>query len=484
MITSGPDLFTALAGADHTAPALLDGVGTTVRYGQLAGWTDPWTRALDSPRKALVVCFAGRSLATVRCWLAVLRLGHAVAMLDPGMSPPARDRFLAAYQPDVIAWCPDDGRAPPAHPLAGYRAVDDPVPGAALWRRIDPPPGEPHPDLALVLSTSGSTGNPKAVRLSYGNVAAHSASVAASLDVTPADRAVTSLPLHYGYGLSVVGSHLIAGGSAVVIPDRPTGLAFWRRFAATGCTGFPGVAPTFELISRMLHDLDKVTGLRVMTCSGSRLRTELVLRLADWMDRRGGRLYMMYGQTESTSRMTCLHPQHLPERLGSVGTAIPGGSVSIANGVEHLPDGRSGEIIYRGPNVMMGYAEGRADLASGDTTGDVLHTGDLGYLDGGFLYLTGRRRRIAKVLGLRISLDDVERLFEDAGTVAAVDGGDRLVLFTDGSTDRLDHARIPVAAGLGIPASLLTVHRIPALPRTPNGKLDYGSLAASLTRAR
>src|SRR5215211_2090492 len=284
MTGSGPDLFTALAGGDRAAPALLDGDGTTVPYGQLTAWTDPWARALDSPRKALVACFAGRSLPTVRCWLAVLRLGHAAAMLDAGVPAAARDRFLAAHQPNLVAWCPDDGRASPADPPAGYRAVDAALPGAVLWRRVDPPPGEPHPDLALVLSTSGSTGNPKAVRLSYQNVAANSAAVAASLGVTPADRAATSLPLHFGYGLSVVGSHLVAGGSVAVIPDRPTGLAFWRRFTTAGCTGFPGVAPTYELLSRMLPDLDKVPGLRVMTCSGSRLRGELVLRFADWLD--------------------------------------------------------------------------------------------------------------------------------------------------------------------------------------------------------
>jgi acyl-CoA synthetase (AMP-forming)/AMP-acid ligase II len=466
-------LFAALTGGDPADPALVDADGSTVAYGQLAAWTDPWTRALESPGKALVVCFAGRTAATVRCWLATLRLGHAVAMLDAGLPAAARERFLAAYQPDLIAWCADGGLPPPA----GYVAADPAPPAGTLWRRESPAPGEPHPDLALVLSTSGTTGNPKTVRLSYRNVAANAAAVAASLDLTAADRAATALPLHFGYGLSVVTSHLIAGGSSAVIAEPPTGRAFWRRFVATGCTGFPGVAPTYELLARMLPDLDRVPKLRLMTSSGSRLRDERVLRYADWLDRRGGRLFMMYGQTESTSRMTCLHPRHLPGRVGSVGTAIPGGTLVISAG-EPLPDGRSGEIVYSGPNVMLGYAGGRADLALGDVTGGVLPTGDLGYLDGEFLYLTGRRKRIAKVLGLRISLDDVERLFEDAGVTAAVDGGDRVLLFTDGPTDRLESARAPVAAELGIPASLVAIRRVAQLPRTPNGKLDYRALPA------
>ena len=461
-------LYAALTAGDPAAAALVDPDGGTVAFGRLAEWTDPWARALATPGKALVVCLAGRNPATVRCWLAAVRLGHAVAMLDAGMPAAARDRFLAAYEPDLLACCDGDVPPPPGYGPAG------PVPGGTLWRRLTPAAGEPHPDLALVLSTSGTTGNPKTVRLSYGNVAANARGIAASLGLTGADRSATALPLHFGYGLSVVASHLIAGAGVAVLPDPPTGRAFWRRFVATGCTGFPGVAPTYELLARMLPELDRVPALRLMTSSGSRLRDEVVLRYADWLDRRGGRLFMMYGQTESTSRMTCLHPRHLPERVGSVGTAIPGGSLEIVH-----PQGGSGDIVYTGPNVMLGYAEGRADLALGDVTGGVLATGDLGRLDGGFLYLTGRRKRIAKVLGLRISLDDVERLFEDAGVTAAVDGGDRVLLFTDGPTDRLESARGPVAAELGIPASLVTVRRVAALPRTATGKLDYRALPAS-----
>lgn len=464
-MTTGPELFGLLTAGDPAAPALVDPDTGTTTYRELPARTDGWARALAADRKALVVCFAGRNPETVLCWLAVLRLGHAVAMLDAGAAPAARDRFLAAYEPDFVAWCPDDGSPPPALP-AGYHPHAE-VGRAAVWRRAGEPGTEPHPDLALVLSTSGSTGNPKAVRLSYRNVAANSASVAASLEVSDVDRAATSLPLHFGYGLSVVTSHLVAGASAATIAARPTGRGFWRRFAEARCTGFPGVAPTYAMLWPMVAVLDRVPTLRTMTSSGSRLRDDLVLRWAEHLDRRGARLFMMYGQTESTSRMTCLPPAELPARVGSVGRAIPGGRVSIVDG----------EIVYTGPNVMLGYAGGRADLATGDTTGGVLRTGDLGRLDGDLLYLTGRLKRIAKVLGLRVSLDDVERLFEDAGTVAVVDGGERgMLVYTDGPVEAVEKARHSVATELGVPAGLLTVRWVPVLPRTPTGKLDYRAL--------
>jgi acyl-CoA synthetase (AMP-forming)/AMP-acid ligase II len=227
-----------------------------------------------------------------------------------------------------------------------------------------------------------------------------------------------------------------------------------------------------------MSELDRVPTLRSMTCSGSRLRDGLVLRYAQMMRRRNGRLYMMYGQTESTSRISCLDPDTLPERLGSVGTAIPGGKIAIQDGGSELPDHARGEIVYTGPNVMLGYAQQRPDLSQGDATGGVLHTGDLGYLDAGFLYLTGRLKRIAKVLGLRLSLDDIERLFEPDGAVAAIDAGDRgVLLFTEDPPARLDAARARVAAELRIPVSMLSVRRIGQLPRTTNGKIDYRRLS-------
>src|SRR5205085_377478 len=138
---------------------------------------------------------------------------------------------------------------------------------------------------------------------------------------------------------------------------------------------------------------------------------QLIAELAGRMAAAGGRMFVMYGQTEAGPRMTTLPPGRLAAKLGSVGAAIPGGALaSQTAGGETTQPQITGEVIYRGPNVMMGYAETAAELARGDDNGGRLATGDLGYLDAdGDLWLTGRSKRIGKVFGVRVQLDDLER---------------------------------------------------------------------------
>lgn len=118
----------------------------------------------------------------------------------------------------------------------------------------------------------------------------------------------------------------------------------------------------------------------------------------------------MYGQTEATARMAVLPPERLADKLGSAGLALPGGRLEADD---------DGEILYHGPNVMMGYADTADDLSRGDDLGGVLRTGDLGRVDpDGFLHITGRLKRMAKIFGIRVNLDDVERMLRGSGPVA------------------------------------------------------------------
>ncbi|WP_430781181.1 AMP-binding protein [Actinoplanes sp. G11-F43] len=318
-----------------------------------------------------------------------------------------------------------------------------------------------HPDLALLLTTSGSTGDPKLVRLSRSAVLANAEQVAGSLGITGDDVAITTLPLFYSYGLSVLHSHLLRGATVVLERTGITRKDFWTAVNEHRVTSMAFVPSQYEMLRRLRFDPAKYPSVRTLTQAGGRLRTELVTEFAGKTER----FFVMYGQTEAGPRMACLPPAATAEKLGSVGVAMPGGAFEIEDG----------EVVYRGPNVMMGYAETAADLARGDDQGGVLRTGDLGRLDDdGFLFITGRLKRIAKVFGVRINLDDVERHFP----VAAVAGDDRLVVFTSEDDTRV--LRTKISEWLGTHFSGIDVRTVEALPLLPNGKTDYRALEASL----
>jgi acyl-CoA synthetase (AMP-forming)/AMP-acid ligase II len=322
-----------------------------------------------------------------------------------------------------------------------------------------------HPDLSLLLTTSGSTGNPKLVRLSRTAVRTNAEQIAEALEIDGNEVAITTLPLFYSYGLSVLNSHLIRGATVVLERTGIMQRTFWNAAVEHQVTSMAFVPSQYEMLRRLRFDPAKYPALRTLTQAGGRLRTDRVTEFADKMATVGGKLYVMYGQTEAAPRMATLRPDRLTDKLGSVGRALPGGEFVIEDD----------EVVYRGPNVMMGYAETAADLTKGDEQDGELRTGDLGRVDDeGFLFITGRLKRMAKVFGVRINLDDVEKNFP----VAAVAGDDKLVVFTDDAD--APALRSKIAEWLGTHHTGVVVNHIEALPLLPNGKTDYRALEASL----
>ncbi|QQQ79497.1 AMP-binding protein [Saccharothrix sp. 6-C] len=447
--------------------------GRTLSYGELAELVREVERSLRHDTKALVLCAGDRDLPTLLAYLAALRLGHAVAFL------PASAGILAAYQPEFVVPGPAGG-AEPAD--LGYLPDEQVGPSHVFRRRSTGPAGDIFPDTALLLSTSGTTGSPKAVRLSYDGVADNSDAIARALHITAAERAPTTLPITHAYGLSVLNSHLRSGAGIVLSDRTPLSLAMWDHLTRAGATSFAAVPTTYAAFGPAHLNLLERSEIRTMTQSGARLGDELTMRLVRMMQRRQGRFFPMYGQTEATSRITCLDPAALPDRLGSVGKAVAGGVITIAPAEAHdraAPG--EGAVHYRGPGVMLGYATGRDDLARGPEV-DVLDTGDLGYLRDGYLYLTGRTKRIVKVLGVRTSLDDLERVVERSDHPSAVVRGDDDVvyLFGAGDPDVHEQQRRRVAELLGVPSRHVAVRHVDRLPQTPGGKVDYRALAAAV----
>jgi acyl-CoA synthetase (AMP-forming)/AMP-acid ligase II len=315
------------------------------------------------------------------------------------------------------------------------------------------------------------------VRLTWRNVESNARAIIEALGIGPDERAIASLPFHYSYGLSVLNSHLVAGGSVLVTDASVIEPRFWALFDEWRCTSFAGVPYTYEILLRTGFEKRALPSLRTMTQAGGRLHPDHVERFHRWMIARGGRLFVMYGQTEATARIACLPPELLPFKRGAAGRAIPGGELAIESETGSTVSG-TGEVVYRGPNVMMGYATERADLARGDELGGVLRTGDLGYLDeDGILFITGRAKRIAKVFGLRVNLDELEGMLRARGPVAAVGAENSIHLHCEfGCEAEFSALAREMAAKLRVNHSAFRFVRVSALPLTANGKVDYPKL--------
>ena len=472
----GPGAFLGEIEANATPDAvcLLDGrAGAEVTYGQVAHDVREATKVLEADTRKVAFLYATSSVDTVIAYLALIHAGHVVYLIGEGTDEAALTQALEMYAPDIIVGAKHSlpkGYAVKSSQLAAPVAFNR----GAINRDLDP-------NLALLLGTSGSTGSCKLVRLSYRNVISNAQAIRKYLGITSSDRAITMLPLSYSYGLSVLHSHLLAGASVVLNQEPVVTREFWQAFNQRSCTSLAGVPYTHQTLLKLGIYRRPPQSLRYVTQAGGRMDPETTREIHTLLSQRSIPLFVMYGQTEATARISYLPPEQLPERVGSIGRAIPGGELSI---VDETGVSRSvhevGEVLYRGPNVMMGYAESPLDLSRGDDLSGVLRTGDLGYYDeDGYLFLTGRIKRIAKVLGLRISLDEVEAFLATTCLAAVVESHDKIRCFCEIHGD-LDPVQLQtlVSEKLGLASDYVDIQSVAEIPRTANGKFDYPKLEA------
>lgn len=414
----------------------------TLSYRQLADRVDCATAEFAGDRK-LILLETHNDIATLVHYLGAVAGGHVVLPVPPGSD---HADLLATYRPDIV--------------------ID-----ADGVRRRGAQHHDLHPDLALLLSTSGSTGSPKLVRLSAANLLANAESIAEYLDISDTDCAATTLPMSYCYGLSVIHSHLLRGAALILTDLSVIDDAFWELFGRHQGTSFAGVPYTFDLLDRIGFDTMSLPHLRYLTQAGGRLEPARVRQFAALGRRRGWQLFVMYGATEATARMAYLPPELAGTRAEAIGRPIPGGHLWI-----DAPDGEIGELVYQGPNVMMGYARDAADLTAAAGT-DELRTGDLARRgDDGLFEVVGRANRFAKLFGLRIDLQRVESALRERGIAAlCTDDDDTLVTAT---THDAQTVRGAVTEITGLPAGSVRAVTVDELPMLSSGKPDYPAVRA------
>ena len=426
-------------------PALVTAAGV-LSYRDLAGRVAEAARRMAGGRRLVLVTGSNTAGALVG-YLGALAAGHVVLL--------TADRPIPGYDPDLlVSGDGDDCRIEPRRTV---------------------PAQELHPDLALLLSTSGSTGSAKLVRLSHRNLAANAEAIGTYLEITGADRAITTLPMHYCYGLSVIHSYLARGASLVLTDRSVADPGFWDLVREHRVTSLAGVPYTFELLDRVGFDTMRLPHLRYLTQAGGRLAPDRVRHLAALGRRDGWQLYVMYGQTEATARMAYLPPELAATHPESIGVPIPGGSFRLDPHPD-WPD--AGELVYAGPNVMMGYAEQPSDLALGPTLAE-LRTGDIARrTDDGLYEIVGRSGRFLKLFGLRIDLQRIEEMLAARGVTTACTGDDHeLIVAVVGTAE----VRALIAEFTGLPSRVIRVVPVAELPRLSSGKPDLPAIRDRVT---
>lgn len=261
------------------------------------------------------------------------------------------------------------------------------------------------PEIKLLLSTSGTTGSPKLVKLSEANLISNSESIASYLPISSEDVAPLNLPINYSYGLSVLLSNCMFGGKILVTNEDFLTRKFWDNYNKYNCNSFAGVPINYEILDRIGFRNWELNRLKYFTQAGGKLSEGLIEKFEQYASNSKSQFFIMYGATEATARMSYLPTQYLESKRGSIGIPIKGGEFRI--------DDISGELIYKGPNIFGGYAQNPHDLEFWENQSE-LRTGDLARVDNeGFYFITGRIKRIVKLSGNRINLDEVERFLDN-----------------------------------------------------------------------
>lgn len=447
-------------------PALIEDSGDSVTYKELQGISNQLGNILSDNRKRLLFVMAQNNIESIMGYIAALNSNTAVLLIDVGIDKELFDNLANTYRPDFI-WGPEYKVGEGDYKYKNYSLVKNDIDRDFNINE----------ELALLLSTSGSTGSPKLVRLSYKNLQANAKSIAEYLELDKSERPITTLPLSYTYGLSIINSHFEVGAPVLLSDNSVMQKSFWNFFKSEKATSIAGVPYTYKMLDRLNIYEMKLPTLRYMTQAGGKLNAELAEKLAFFADENQLKFYIMYGQTEATARMSYLSPEYSLEKYKSIGNAIPGGKFMVVDEDSSKIEKpyTKGELVYRGKNVMMGYAYKESDLGKGDQLGNKLETGDIAYFDEeGFYYIAGRKKRFIKVFGKRVNLDQIESHLKGQGYNVACGGKDNLILIA--ACDDVEGIKELLRKKYQFHPSVIKVIEVDEIIRNESGKIMYKEL--------
>lgn len=450
--------------------ALIPDKGAPVSYKDLDKFCKQF--AVKMKPRSLVFSLCTNRIGSIMGYISFLQNGQVPLLLDAHLDRVLLDDLIETYSPKYL-WIPSEMESewPECsciNKIYGYSLLQ------LSYKKEYPL----YSELAMLLTTSGSTGSPKLVRQSYRNLISNIESIVKYLEIKAADCAITMLPMSYTYGLSIINTHLWVGASIVVTEEPILQKRFWELLKLNHVTSINGVPYTYSMLNR-LHFLEmNLPDIKTLTQAGGKLPPELHKKFAEFAQSQGKRFFVMYGQTEASPRMGYLPYKMSLKKCGCMGIAIPGGKFSLIDVDDSMITQPEiiGELVYQGENVTLGYAECGNDLILGDERQGILHTGDMAKFDlDNYYTIVGRKKRFLKIFGNRVNLDEIEGLIKgqfEGIWCACIGVDDQMYVFIT-EKSLLESIKKFLAGRTRINHTAFKMIYIPEIPKNESGKTQY-----------
>lgn len=450
--------------------AAIDDAGGLLSYGDLVFLRKDISTYI--PERELVFCLCENRVGSLAGFLVLYDCKDVCLLLSAHIDRGLLDSLYETYQPSYF-WMPETITTD-----FGFEVVYS-YKGYSLCKTGKKAP-EMHIDLSMLMTTSGTTGSPKLVRHKYGNIESNAKNVAKVFGWTAAERGIIDLPMQYTMGLNVINSHLYAGATVLLLEANLMSPKYWEFIKEQQGTNFTGVPFSYEILNRLRFQRMDLPYLTTLAEGGGKLSDTLFTSFANFAEEKGKRFFATFGTTETSARLAYLPPECAKKHIGSIGKVIPEGNLILVDedGQEITAADMEGELRYEGPNVTMGYGECLDDLKKGDEFYGVYETGDIAKKDvDGFFYIVGRKKRFLKLFGLRVSLDQSEKIItEHFGIECACTGDDTMMNIFITKDDLKEDVKQLISEKTGLKASSFNVQVIESIPRFESGKINYREL--------
>lgn len=405
------------------------------------------------------------SIESFLTYFAFLKSNNAIALFGSNMNEDLKLGLEREYNPKFIY---DVSR----NSITDFNAIDSDNLQGLFQNLKDNSDVEIDSNIKILLSTSGTTGSPKLVKLSDKNFISNSESILNYLPITSKDVTPINLSVYYSYGMSVFNSNAHAGGTLVYNCGDMLSKEFWINLSRYSFTSFSGVPYMYEMLSRIGFLKKEYPSLRYMTQAGGRLSDGLIQQFNLYTQQHHINLFIMYGQTEATARMSFVPYDNLSHKIGSIG-------IPVMNGIFEIDEVTS-ELVYKGPNVFGGYSTCQKDLQVWEKIKS-LYTGDIARKDDeGYYFIIGRSKRFAKLYGYRVNLDEIETMVKKELSIAQIvclsSNDESLEFYTTEDNLSVGSIQEIVSVKYKLPPSIIKLNYLLDFPLTPNGKIDYKAL--------